>query len=108
MKRLLPAFEGGAVLALTLSAAAQTHPSRPITMIIPLTPGGSTDDDVVVKSLRDKAVRKRLVDLSQGISPHEQLAFEALGTFQKAETVKWRLNISAAGIRGERGNHADL
>jgi tripartite-type tricarboxylate transporter receptor subunit TctC len=34
---------GGLILAISQPAAAETYPARPITMIIPLAPGGSTD-----------------------------------------------------------------
>ncbi len=48
MKRLLPAFTFAAVLGLATfavsgNATAQTYPNRPITMVVPLAPGGSTD-----------------------------------------------------------------
>lgn len=43
MKRLLPAFAFVAALSLTFSAAAQSFPSRPVTMIVPYPPGGPTD-----------------------------------------------------------------
>ena len=43
MRRLLPTFAFVAVFGLATTAAAQTYPSRPITMVVPLAPGGSTD-----------------------------------------------------------------
>jgi tripartite-type tricarboxylate transporter receptor subunit TctC len=58
-------------------------------------------NDAVVKSLGDKAVRKRLIDLSQDIFPPEQLTPQALGAFQKAEIDKWWPIIKAAGIKAE-------
>jgi tripartite-type tricarboxylate transporter receptor subunit TctC len=43
MKWLLSAFALVSVLALAQGAAAQTFPSRPVTMIVPYPPGGPTD-----------------------------------------------------------------
>ena len=43
MKRLATAFAIAALATGNMSAAAQTYPSRPITLIIPFTPGGPVD-----------------------------------------------------------------
>jgi tripartite-type tricarboxylate transporter receptor subunit TctC len=67
-----------------------------------------TPHDVVAKlntamqsSLADPAVRQRLADLGQEITPREQQSPEALAAFHKAEAEKWWPLVKAAGIKPE-------
>jgi tripartite-type tricarboxylate transporter receptor subunit TctC len=55
----------------------------------------------VVDTLKDPAVRQKLVDLSQEIFPPDQLTPEALGAFHRAEIAKWWPIIKAANIKAE-------
>ena len=55
----------------------------------------------IVSSLADPAVRQRLADLGQEITPREQQSPEALAAFHKAETEKWWPLVKAAGIKPE-------
>src|SRR5262249_37841008 len=52
-------------------------------------------------SLADSAVRQRLGDLGQEITPREQQTPEALAAFHKAEAEKWWPLVKAAGIKPE-------
>jgi tripartite-type tricarboxylate transporter receptor subunit TctC len=56
---------------------------------------------VVVDTLADPAVRRRLADLGQEIPSRNLQAPEAFGAFQRAEIEKWWPIIRAAGIKGE-------
>ena len=55
----------------------------------------------MVSSLADPAVRQRLADLGQEITPRDQQSPEALGAFHKAEAEKWWPLVKAAGIKPE-------
>jgi tripartite-type tricarboxylate transporter receptor subunit TctC len=55
----------------------------------------------MVSALADPAVRQRLSDLGQEITPREQQTPDALAAFHKAETEKWWPLVKAAGIKPE-------
>jgi len=55
----------------------------------------------LVSSLADPAVRQRLGELGQEITPRDQQTPEALAAFHKAETEKWWPLVKAAGIKPE-------
>jgi tripartite-type tricarboxylate transporter receptor subunit TctC len=55
----------------------------------------------MVSALADPAVRQRLGDLGQEITPREQQSPEALAAFHKAEAEKWWPLVKAAGIKPE-------
>jgi tripartite-type tricarboxylate transporter receptor subunit TctC len=55
----------------------------------------------MVSALADPAVRQRLADLGQEITPREQQSPEALVAFHKSETEKWWPLVKAAGIKPE-------
>jgi len=70
-------------------------------------PKGTPRDAVVkvnaamVSALADPAVRQRLSDLGQEITPRDQQTPEALAAFHKAEAEKWWPLVKAAGIKPE-------
>ena len=51
--------------------------------------------------MADPAVRQRIADLGQEITPHDQQTPGALGAFHKAEIEKWWPIIKAANIKAE-------
>jgi len=55
----------------------------------------------MVEALADPAVRKRLEELGQDITPPEQQTPAALGAHHKAEIDKWWPLIKSAGIKSE-------
>jgi len=55
----------------------------------------------MVEALADPAVRKRLEDLGQEITPADQQSPAALGAHHKAEIDKWWPLIKQAGIKSE-------
>jgi tripartite-type tricarboxylate transporter receptor subunit TctC len=54
-----------------------------------------------VEALNDPAVRKQLENLGLQMPPQDQLAPQALGTWQKAEIAKWWPMIKAADVKVE-------
>src|SRR5215212_1269646 len=67
-----------------------------------------TPKDIIAKlnaaamaALADPAVRTRLAELGQGLSPREQQTPEALGMLRKSEAEKWWPIIRAAGVKPE-------
>ncbi len=67
-----------------------------------------TSKDIIVRlnaavraALADPTVRQRLAELGQDIPPPDRQTPEALGAYQRAETLKWWPIVKAANIRGE-------
>jgi tripartite-type tricarboxylate transporter receptor subunit TctC len=58
-------------------------------------------NSAVVGALADSVIRAKLVDLAQEIFPREQLAPQALATFQAAEIEKWWPLIKAENITAQ-------
>jgi tripartite-type tricarboxylate transporter receptor subunit TctC len=54
-----------------------------------------------VEAMNDPAVRKKFEDLGLQMPPADQLAPEALGSWQKAEIAKWWPMIKAANVKVE-------
>jgi tripartite-type tricarboxylate transporter receptor subunit TctC len=54
-----------------------------------------------VEALNDPAVRKQLENLGLQMPPQDQMAPQALGTWQKAEIAKWWPMIKAADVKVE-------
>jgi tripartite-type tricarboxylate transporter receptor subunit TctC len=54
-----------------------------------------------VETLNDPAVRKQLENLGLQMPPQDQMAPQALGTWQKAEIAKWWPMIKAADVKVE-------
>jgi tripartite-type tricarboxylate transporter receptor subunit TctC len=54
-----------------------------------------------VEALNDPTVRKQLENLGLQMPPQDQMAPEALGTWQKAEIAKWWPMIKAADVKVE-------
>jgi tripartite-type tricarboxylate transporter receptor subunit TctC len=68
VRRIFIATVALAALAMSASAHAQSYPSRPITMIVPLAPGGSTDviGRVMAEAMRSSLGQPVIVDNTAG------------------------------------------
>jgi tripartite-type tricarboxylate transporter receptor subunit TctC len=87
------------MIAIALSAVwlispanAQSFPSRPVTILVPLAPGGSTGTigRIIAEGMRPAGER-----------PREKQTTQALAAWQKAEVERWRPIIKAANIKVE-------
>ena len=58
-------------------------------------------NDVVVRTLADPGVDRKLTDLGYEVPPRDQQTPEALRALQKADIEKWWPIIRAAGIKAE-------
>jgi hypothetical protein len=77
---------GLALAGLSGSARAEDYPTRAVTIVVPFTPGGSTD--TVARMLGQK--------LEQRLG--ESFVVEGLRDFVRSETVRWGRIVEQAGI----------
>src|SRR5690348_16981645 len=102
MRTSIVAFALASVALLSAAGApahAQNFPSRPVTLIVPFPPGGSTD--LAARLMADPGLRAKFASFGLDVAAREQETPAGLAAFHKAEVEKWWPIIKAAGIRGE-------